>query len=76
MSAHHRGMKLTLALTVMFTAIAAVPAAPQSPLPTGRKLTLANTMIQSDGLMASQSIPRIGSPVRARPATLPRKSDA
>jgi DinB superfamily len=77
MSAHHRGMKLTLALTVMFTAIAAVPAAPQSPPPTGRKLTLANTMIQSytaiqrDLLEAAELMPEADYVFRPTPETRP-----
>jgi len=77
MSAHHRGMKLTLALTVMFTAIAAVPAAPQSPPPTGRKLTLANTMIQSytaiqrDLLEAAELMPEADYVFKPTPETRP-----
>jgi len=77
MSAHHRGMKLTLALTVMFTAIAAVPAAPQSPPSTGRKLTLANTMIQSytaiqrDLLEAAELMPEADYVFKPTPETRP-----
>jgi len=37
---------MKLALAVMFTAIAAVPASPQSPPPPGRRLTLASEMIR------------------------------
>lgn len=54
-------MKLTLA--VMLTAIAVVPAAPQSPPPTGQKLTLSNAMIrgytaiQRDLLEAAELMP-------------------
>ncbi len=63
MSAHHRGM-MKLALAVMFTAIAAVPASPQSPPPTGRRLTLASemirgyTMLQRDLLDAAELMPK------------------
>ena len=63
MGADHDGMKLTLTLTVMFTAIVAVPAAPQSPPPTGRKLTLSSaaiggyTDIQRDLLEAAELMP-------------------
>ena len=77
MSAHHRRMKLTLALTVMFTAIAAVPAAPQSPPPTGRKLTLASTMIQSytalqrDLLEAAELMPEADYVFKPTPETRP-----
>ena len=77
MSAHHRGMKLTLALTVMFTAIAAVPAAPQSPPPTGRKFTLANAMIQSytaiqrDLLEAAELMPEADYVFKPTPETRP-----
>jgi len=62
MSAHHRGM-MKLALAVMFTAIAAVPASPQSPPPPGQKLTLASqaiggyTAIQRDLLEAAELMP-------------------
>ena len=77
MSAHHRGMKLTLALTVMFTAIAAVPAAPQSPPPTGQKFTLANAMIQSytaiqrDLLEAAELMPEADYVFKPTPETRP-----
>ena len=46
MSSHHRGMKLTITLTVI-AVIAAVPAAPQSLPPAGPKMTLSNVMIRS-----------------------------
>jgi hypothetical protein len=79
MSPHHRGMKLTLTLTVtvMCTAIAAVPAAPQSPPPTGRKLTLASTMIQSytvlqrDLLEAAELMPEADYVFKPTPETRP-----
>ena len=77
MSAHHRGMKLTLALTVMFTAIAAVPAAPQSPPPTGQKFTLANAMIQGytaiqrDLLEAAELMPEADYVFKPTPETRP-----
>ena len=77
MSAHHRGMKLTLALTVMFTAIVAVPAAPQSPPPTGQKFTLANTMIQGytaiqrDLLEAAELMPEADYAFKPTPETRP-----
>ena len=77
MSPHHRGMKLTLALTVMCTAIAAVPAAPQSPPPTGQKFTLANTMIQGytaiqrDLLEAAELMPDADYDFKPTPETRP-----
>jgi hypothetical protein len=78
MSAHHRGMiKLTLGLTVMFTAIAAVPAAPQSPPPTGQKFTLASTLIQSftaiqrDLLEAAELMPEADYVFKPTPETRP-----
>ena len=76
MSPHHRGMmKLTLA--VMFTAIAVVTAAPQSPVPSGRKLTLASTMIQSytaiqrDLLEAAELMPEADYVFKPTPETRP-----
>ena len=77
MSPHHRGMKLTLTLTVMFTAIAAVPAAPQSPPPTGQKLTLSNAMIrgytaiQRDLLEAAELMPDADYVFKPTPETRP-----
>jgi len=79
MSPHHRGMKLTLTLTltVMFTAIAAVPAAPQSPPPTGQKLTLSNAMIrgytaiQRDLLEAAELMPEADYVFKPTPETRP-----
>ena len=68
-------MKLTLA--VMFTAIAAVPASPQSPPPTGRKLTLANAMIrgytaiQRDLLEAAELMPEADYVFKPTPETRP-----
>jgi len=68
-------MKLTLA--IMFTAIAVVTAAPQSPPPTGRKLTLANTMIQSytaiqrDLLEAAELMPEADYVFKPTPETRP-----
>ena len=68
-------MKLTLA--VMLTAIAVVTAAPQSPPPTGRKLTLANTMIQSytaiqrDLLEAAELMPEADYVFKPTPETRP-----
>src|SRR5688572_29651442 len=70
-------MKLTLILTVMFTAIAAVPAAPQSPPPTGQKLTLSNAMIrgytaiQRDLLEAAELMPEADYAFRPTPETRP-----
>jgi hypothetical protein len=40
------GHQLTVTLTVMCTAIVAVPAAPQSPPPAGRKMTLSNAVLR------------------------------
>ena len=77
MSPHHRGMKLTLALTVMCTAIAAVPAAPQSLPPTGPKLTLSNVMIQGytaiqrDLLEAAELMPEADYVFKPTPETRP-----
>jgi len=68
-------MKLTLA--IIFTAIAVVAAAPQSPPPTGRKLTLANTMIQSytaiqrDLLEAAELMPEADYVFKPTPETRP-----
>jgi hypothetical protein len=68
-------MKLTLA--VMFTAIAVVTAAPQSPVPSGRKFTLANTMIQSytaiqrDLLEAAELMPEADYVFKPTPETRP-----
>jgi len=70
-------MKLTLTLTVMFTAIAAVPAAPQSPPPTGQKLTLSNAMIrgytaiQRDLLEAAELMPDADYVFKPTPETRP-----
>ena len=70
-------MKLTLTLTVMFTAIAAVPAAPQSPPPTGQKLTLSNAMIrgytaiQRDLLEAAELMPEADYVFKPTPETRP-----
>ena len=76
MRTHHRGMmKLTLA--VVFIAIAAVPASPQSPPPTGRKFTLANAMIQSytaiqrDLLEAAELMPDADYDFKPTPETRP-----
>jgi hypothetical protein len=79
MSPHHRGMKLTVTLTVtvICAALAAVPAAPQSPPPTGRKLTLATTMIQSytalqrDLLEAAELMPDADYVFKPTPETRP-----
>jgi hypothetical protein len=79
MSPHHRGMKLTVTLTVtvICAALAAVPAAPQSPPPTGRKLTLATTMIQSytalqrDLLEAAELMPEADYVFKPTPETRP-----
>ena len=76
MSAHHRGM-MKLALAVMFTAIAAVPASPQSPPPTERKLTLASemirgyTQIQRDLLEAAELMPDANYDFKPTPETRP-----
>jgi hypothetical protein len=76
MSAHHRGMmKLTLA--VMFLALAVVPAAPQSPPPTGQKLTLSSAMIggytvlQRDLLDAAELMPEADYLFKPTPETRP-----
>ena len=76
MSAHHRGM-MKLALAVMFTAIAAVPASPQSPPPPGRRLTLASEMIraynvlQRDLLEAAELMPEADYLFKPTPETRP-----
>jgi hypothetical protein len=70
-------MKLTLTLTVMFTAIAAVPAAPQSPPPTGLKITLSGatissyTSIQRDVLEAAELMPEADYSFKPTPETRP-----
>ena len=76
MSAHHRGM-MKLALAVMFTAIAAVPASPQSPPPTGQRLTLSSAMIrgytvlQRDLLDAAELMPEADYLFKPTPETRP-----
>jgi hypothetical protein len=76
MSPHHRGM-MKLTLTVVFIAIAAVPASPQSPPPTGRKLTLASemirgyTQIQRDLLEAAELMPEADYLFKPTPDTRP-----
>ena len=76
MSAHHRGM-MKLALAVMFTAIAAVPASPQSPPPTGQKQTLSSAMIrgyivlQRDLLDAAELMPEADYLFKPTPETRP-----
>ena len=68
---------LTLTLTAMFAAIAAVPAAPQSPSPTGQKLTLASqaiggyTAIQRDLLEAAELMPEADYLFKPTPETRP-----
>src|SRR5512138_1451974 len=76
MRAQHRPMiKLTLA--VMFTAIAALPASPQSPSPAGQKITLANLMIQGytaiqrDLLEAAELMPEADYVFKPTPETRP-----
>lgn len=76
MSPHHRGMmKLTLA--VVFIALAAVPASPQSPPPTGQKLTLSGmairgyTAIQRDLLEAAELMPEADYVFKPTPETRP-----
>jgi hypothetical protein len=80
MCPHHRGMKLTITLTVMCTAIAsiaALAAAPQSPPPTGQKFTLANAAIQSyiaiqrDLLEAAELMPEADYAFKPTPETRP-----
>lgn len=76
MSAHHRRM-MKLALAVMFAAIAAVPASPQSPPPTGQKLTLSSAMIrgyivlQRDLLEAAELMPEADYLFKPTPETRP-----
>lgn len=75
MGPHHRGMTLTL--TVMFAAIAAAPAAPQSPPLTGQTLTLSNAMIrgytaiQRDLLEAAELMPDADYVFKPTPETRP-----
>ena len=77
MSSHHRGMKLTITLTVMCTVIAAVPAAPQSLPPAGPKMTLSNVMIRSytaiqrDLLEAAELMPEADYAFKPTPETRP-----
>ena len=72
-----RGMKLTLTLTAMFAAIAAVPAAPQSPSPTGQQLTLSGqairgyNAIQRDLLNAAELMPEADYAFKPTPETRP-----
>ena len=77
---HHRGMKLTITLTVMCAAIAsiaAIAAAPQSPPPTAQKFTLANAAIQSytaiqrDLLEAAELMPEADYLFKPTPETRP-----
>jgi len=69
--------KLTLTLTAMFAAIAAVPAAPQSPSPTGQKLTLSGQTIsayngiQRDLLNAAELMPEGDYAFKPTPETRP-----
>ena len=68
-------MKLTLA--IIFTAIAVVAAAPQSPSPTGRKLTLSGqtisgyNVIQRDLLEAAELMPEADYLFKPTPETRP-----
>jgi hypothetical protein len=77
MSAHHRGMKLTLTLTAMFAAIAVVHPAAQSPSPAGQKLTLSGQAIsgyngiQRDLLEAAELMPEADYAFKPTPETRP-----
>jgi hypothetical protein len=81
MSPHHRGMKLTITITLTVIAviavIAAVPAAPQSLPPAGPKLTLSNVMIrgytaiQRDLLEAAELMPEADYAFKPTPETRP-----
>src|SRR4029434_6956771 len=68
-------MKLTLA--VMFLALAVVPAAPQSPPPTGQKQTLSSAMVrgytvlQRDLLDAAELMPEADYLFKPTPETRP-----
>ena len=70
-------MKVTYALTLMFTAIAVVTAAPQSPPPAGQKQTLSSAtirgyiVIQRDLLEAAELMPEADYLFKPTPETRP-----
>jgi hypothetical protein len=70
-------MKLTFALTAVVTAMSVVPVAPQSPPPTGQKVTLSSQMIrgyivlQRDLLEAAELLPEADYAFRPTPETRP-----
>ena len=70
-------MRLTFALTAVFTAMSVVPASPQSPPPTGQKLTLSSAMIrgyivlQRDLLEAAELMPEADYAFKPTPETRP-----